>query len=85
MMNIKTKKGIKNVSRYHFEKLQHAVLRQRLTHFNSAQNLKMCQSLTSHFLTAFSRIVLVQKLRIINFGDTLKSFFTGGDRLTVYR
>ena len=43
------------------ESILTTVLRQRLTHFNSAQNLKMrqslaCQSLACQFLTAFSEI-----------------------------
>ena len=46
------------------------VLRQRLTHFNNAQNLKMrqslaCQSLACQFQTAFSRNFLLRKLTFI--------------------
>ena len=35
-----------------------------------------CQSLACHFLTAFSGIFLVQKLKFKNFGGILKMFFS---------
>ena len=49
--NQKIRKSLK----LEFGRTTHTVLRQRLTHFNSAQNLKMRQSLACQFLTTFSR------------------------------